>query len=76
MKALPKKVPLPEHYIEERRLRKKHYHLMDQISKLKHQTQFATRDLSHQILKAENEVVVLGMRQHALQKRNSQREVA
>jgi hypothetical protein len=74
--TVKKSVPIPQHYINERALRQKHYSLMDQISTLKHRTSFATRDLKHQILKAQNLSVTLGLQQHALQKRNSQREVA
>lgn len=58
MGNMAKKVPLNTHYGNERRLRKEHYHYLNEISKIKEQKLFKLNDIKHEILKFENEKVI------------------
>lgn len=69
-------IPLTTHYANERQLRLLHYQYLSKIQKLKEKQQFNMNDYSHEILKNENEKVMLQDRLKFLQRRISQRQTA
>lgn len=69
-------IKLGTHYVNERRARKEHYHLVDQIRELKEKLMFKANDIKHEAQKEKNDRVKIITEATALQRRISQRHTA
>merc|ERR1712183_204957 len=68
------KIPLPQHYANERKIRVHIFRLQNRIRKLKEQLTFSTKDLERAALKFQNKLISLRNRKVDLQIRVAQRE--
>ena len=62
------KIPLEQHYKNERNLRKKFYHLKDDMQHMKMEEGFKVRDLSRSVLALENDLNTLKTQNGAIHK--------
>jgi hypothetical protein len=73
-KPINKKIPLDQHYSNERKLRKESFKLKEQAKTIRRNAGFKERDLKHKILELKNQADVLATNVHADDKIAKQRE--
>ena len=69
-------IPLQQHYTNEKDLRKKLYHVDDELNRMKRAEGFKERDLQREILGEKNQLTSLKSITHATNKLHDQREMA
>ena len=74
--SVNKKVPLPQHYANERRLRIERDNLLNKVDAFSRKKGFEERDMKHAVLKIQNQIAKTKEELRSVNKISSQRETA